>query len=247
MAPAWQDSFHVIESGYCGIEAPPGINHMAVMELASILNDWPVLVHALPEVYLNDDMEAAQRRAVELWTHVEKQLDRIRALGAAQIKDAIEGGAMYEVVDPTLPLGVAYDFDLLEVWATMISYYVTILIFMRMSYDLGLFLGTPDDALYNEYRAMCAEATMVIPFIRRRGKLACKFYGPGMNIAYEGAEQADREYIRDFFIEANDYMHAPKLDEQTAHRYMIYAARCMTGRQSWDVSPGRKWSDYDKF
>ncbi|KAL4728001.1 hypothetical protein ACLX1H_004708 [Fusarium chlamydosporum] len=132
---------------------------------------WPEFVHAMNDVYANDDSVLAQGQAVNLLSRLRDHFDEVYRSTAPLLQNMQRLRIMRDVSCGDAPNGLAYEFTTFKGFDVSLSYYTVCLILKLMMVSLNVFLGQPDEAVWSEFCLYCAQMTKYVPYLRQQGKL----------------------------------------------------------------------------
>lgn len=219
----------VVDQGDEGCELRPCVS----VDIA--LNKWPELVHEIKDVHASLDRDSAQVQASCLQSQIRQLLDNVYRHSRPILDKARRNGSISEVPDSTSPNGFAFDSTDVRGFDVAMSYYTACSVLSQMIHHLSVFQGLSDESAWSEVCHSSSKMAMFIPYLRRLGKLTGTMSSASLCLAYEGAQDLEQEYIRDFILETEGYRKRFPQDRKQAEEYLVYVAKCLTGRQGFKL------------
>ncbi|RFN44689.1 putative c6 zinc finger domain protein [Fusarium flagelliforme] len=217
-------------------------NNKSDLNLSSFVVDaaigrWPEFLHEMNDVHSNDDPIAAQGYAKTLQARLKHHFDQVYRLTAPVLKKAAEQRLIRDIPGGDTPNGFAYEFATLKAFDLSFSYCTVCLILKLMIHSLNVFQNIQDETVWSEYCLYCSQMTKYIPYLRNQGQLGAMLYISSFCLAFEGATETERVYMRQFILWTDDYRQRFPRGEQEADDYFIYVSKALTGRRNFVLTP----------
>lgn len=197
---------------------------------------WPELVHECRSISINPDSTLQQAQAIVLRDRVMDIEVKIKETGEPIMERYFHTGLVVEQLDPDTPIGKKFHFESLDTMCFLLSYVMIHIAMNRILYHLKALLGEEDTLLEVENREVCIQTWMAIPFIRKLGLVASQMYITPLYLSYEGGDDAEKDYLLDFFIYVIEYKGRYIGNRQTLGFHMLNMAKAMTGRSLFDTT-----------
>jgi hypothetical protein len=198
---------------------------------------WPEFLHEMNDIHTNDDPIAAQGHAKSLQARLKHHFDQVYRLTAPVLKKAAEQRLIRDIPVGDTPNGFAYEFVTFKAFDLSFSYYTVCLILKLMIHSLNVFQNIQDETVWSEYCLYSSQMTKYIPYLRNQGQLGALLYISSFCLAFEGATETERVYMRQFILWTDDYRQRFPRGEQEADDYFIYVSKALTGRQNFVLTP----------
>ncbi|KAG9254222.1 uncharacterized protein F5Z01DRAFT_121890 [Emericellopsis atlantica] len=232
----WSDVFKQCAVVVAAAGDDGGLNLAPFHEVDRALGSWADICHDVRAIYNMSDREAAKLEAARKEDEIQQMLDEVRESSQPRIEYMHANGGIEEVADPTSPSGYAYDFPTDKCFEILLSYCTICLILVKVVAALSSIRDKPNPRATMEHRQYCSQMAMFIPWLRRQGALASQLYLSSFCLAHEGATEAEKEAIRMFIADTDNYRQRFPRGVGKQGPYCDYVARCLTGRQDFDLA-----------
>ncbi|KAI1380226.1 hypothetical protein F4677DRAFT_254126 [Hypoxylon crocopeplum] len=191
---------------------------------------WPGLAHKFRRVSNDPDIDSQREQALALRDEVANLDAAAQIVSEPIFRRARREGRILELLDSDTPVAEKFHFGSLDTMSFVVSYLMIRMVFNRILYHTMVLLGQPDMLLEVEHRDLCRQTWMCMPFIKNLGLMASVSASTPVFLSYEGAGEAEREYVMDIIIEVASYKGRYPKERHMVELLVLNTVRAMTGR-----------------
>ncbi|OTB00296.1 hypothetical protein M426DRAFT_238779 [Hypoxylon sp. CI-4A] len=228
-SPLWKNA---IEQAWPMLEKSVPSGRLERYKMNSYYGYWLVFVHKFRRITRNSDSNSQRLQATALKAQITKIQEELKAIGEPILQRDREQGRIIELPHPETPVGTRFHFGSLDSMSYVLSYGMISTIFNRILYQLTGILGQHEAHLMAEYRALCRQMWMCIPFIKQLGITPSILATLPMHISYEGGNREEKEYLMDIITDVARFKGRYPADRSAVERIVIKVAESMTGRRA---------------
>lgn len=191
---------------------------------------WPSLVHELTLVHNNLSTVSMRESAAALRGRVISIILELKVLGESIVSKMRRLGKIAEMPDNESPLGIKYDFGNMGSLQCWITYKMLSIALNRILHNLAIILNEPVALLDHENVTFSRDICMCVAYIGTLGTLPAISAQPSLCMAYEGANELERAYLRKFILQSDQFKRRLPQDSAALGNFALNTAYALTGR-----------------
>ncbi|KAL6786342.1 hypothetical protein J3E68DRAFT_447251 [Trichoderma sp. SZMC 28012] len=194
---------------------------------------WPSLVHQLRLVHNNPGAISMRKSAASLCGRVLKLVPQLRMLGENIVAKMRRLGNIVELPDSESPLGMKYHFGNMGSAQCWITYKMLSIVLNRILRDLAIIVNEPIALLDDEHTTLSRDICMCVAYIGTLGTLPAVSAQPPLFMAYEGVNETERAYLRNFIRQSNRFKRRLPQSDSALENFALNTAYALTGRENF--------------
>ncbi|KAI1211412.1 uncharacterized protein F4807DRAFT_451030 [Annulohypoxylon truncatum] len=227
LTPTWAE---VIQPMKSKLEKSVPAERLPCYTLGYYYGFWPGLVHEFRRITNHPNESLKQELAMNFRDRVATLESKVIDIGESMIERALLTGRMLEQLDPETPIGKKFCFESIDLLSSVISYGMIRTVFNRLQSQVNDLLGELDFLLEADHRNTCRLTWMCIPFILGLGMAPSMMFATSIFLAYEGANEVEKEYLLDVIMKMAAYNGRYPEDRSAIEHIMSNTAKALTGR-----------------
>lgn len=194
---------------------------------------WPSLVHQLRLVHNNPGAISMRKSAASLCGRVVKLVPQLRMLGENIVAKMRRLGNIVELPDSESPLGMKYHFGNMGSAQCWITYKMLSIVLNRILHDLAIIVNEPIALLDDEHTTLSRDICMCVAYIGTLGTLPAVSAQPPLFMAYEGVNETERAYLRNFIRQSDRFKRRLPQSDSALENFALNTAYALTGRENF--------------
>jgi hypothetical protein len=194
---------------------------------------WPLLVHELRLVRNNHRRDSMVKSAIALQERILNTVPELKALGDSIVSKMRRLRNMTEVPNSESPLGISFHFTTMGSAQCWITYKMLSIVLNRMLHDLAIILNEPVAILDSENVMLSRDICMCVPYLGSVGILPTISAQPPLFLAYEGANELERDYLLKFILWSDTFKRRFPQDSTVLEKFVLKTAYALSGRDEF--------------
>ncbi|KAK4067238.1 uncharacterized protein Triagg1_7681 [Trichoderma aggressivum f. europaeum] len=194
---------------------------------------WPSLVHQLRFVHNNPNTISKRKSAASLRVRVLNIIPELKVLGERIVEKVRRLGNIIELPDNESPLGMKYHSGNMGSAQCWITYKMLSIVLNRILRELASILDEQVTLLDHEHTTLCRDICMCVAYIGTLGTLPAISTQPPLFMAYEGVDEIERAYLRNFIRQSDKFKKRLPRSDSALENFVLNTAYALTGREKF--------------
>lgn len=174
-----------------------------------------------------DEMREAKNT---LHDDISKQHIKLANLITKSIDTATGVASIRKVSDPDFFIGYRYEFESIFVARQFIAGLSLRMRYLRILYDLGALYGAPDESIHSQYRAVCLQHWMYIPYLSTIDPISALDLAGSISPSFEAADDLELGLLIEKLLGVDNYFKRLPREKDTLKTTISIEAKLLTGR-----------------
>lgn len=174
-----------------------------------------------------DEMREAKNT---LHDDIAKQHIKLANLITKSIDTATGVASIRKVSDPDFFVGYRYEFESIFVARQFIAGLSLRMRYLRILYDLGALYGAPDESIHSQYRAVCLQHWMYIPYLSTIDPISALDLAGSISPSFEAADDLELGLLIEKLLGVDNYFKRLPREKDTLKTTILIEAKLLTGR-----------------
>lgn len=165
-----------------------------------------------------------------LYDDIVKQHIKLSNLITKSINTGTDVASIRKLSDPGFFVGYRYEFESIFVARQFIAGLSLRMRYLRILHDLGTLYGSPDESIYSQYRAVCLQQWMCIPYLSTIDPISGLDLAGSISPSFEAADDLELGLLIEKLLGVDNYFERLPREKDTLKTTLLIEAKLLTGR-----------------